>query len=292
MTPAEIVAQERQDSRWAVPAAAIAGALPLIAGVVYLVIAKDSPRNQPGGLLFLRDHTNAIIATAAVKTVGFLGLAAAYLYLFRAVRARRPAMPRAFLWIGLVGALGAGLFGSQAQVPFGVVSQVLFSIKAGDFAASGGQTYQQAVDLFSSSALGVSQILGELSSFALAGGLIVLALNAMRVGLLPRAFGYIGIASGVFVIIPFGQPIPVVLSFWLIAVALLIAGRFPGGTPPAWVAGEALPWPSLQQQREERETGGAPAAPAGRRPAPAPAATPPPRPVNPGAARRKRKKRG
>jgi len=34
------------------------------------------------------------------------------------------------------------------------------------------------------------------------------------------------------------------LLIWLIYVALLIAGKVPGGKPPAWERGEAVPWPT------------------------------------------------
>jgi hypothetical protein len=31
---------------------------------------------------------------------------------------------------------------------------------------------------------------------------------------------------------------------WFIYFALLVLGRVPGGRPPAWAAGEAIPWPT------------------------------------------------
>jgi hypothetical protein len=81
-------------------------------------------------------------------------------------------------------------------------------------------------------------------------------LHAMRVGLLTRFFGTLGMAIGVAVLFIglFG------LFLWVLALGLLILDRWPGGRPPAWAAGEAVPWPrpgeeepSGKQAEEESE---------------------------------------
>jgi hypothetical protein len=43
-----------------------------------------------------------------------------------------------------------------------------------------------------------------------------------------------------------------VQAYWLGALAMLFAGRSPNGTPPAWQSGEAMPWPSAAEMREQR----------------------------------------
>jgi hypothetical protein len=40
---------------------------------------------------------------------------------------------------------------------------------------------------------------------------------------------------------------------WLLAVAYLLSGRWPNGDPPAWRTGEAVPWPSSAEMREQRQ---------------------------------------
>ena len=64
-------------------------------------------------------------------------------------------------------------------------------------------------------------------------------LHAMRVGLLTRFFGTLGMAIGVAVLFIglFG------LFLWVLALGLVVLDRWPGGRPPAWAAGEAVPWP-------------------------------------------------
>jgi hypothetical protein len=74
----------------------------------------------------------------------------------------------------------------------------------------------------------------------------------MRVGLLTRFTGFLGMIVGGTLILPLDQ-FGIIRSFWLIAVGLMILGRLPGGRPPAWSKGEAVPWPTQQQLREQRE---------------------------------------
>jgi hypothetical protein len=60
----------------------------------------------------------------------------------------------------------------------------------------------------------------------------------MRTGLLTRFWGSLGLALGaVFVFFTLFTLI------WFIYLGLLFAGWVPGGRPPAWAAGEAMPWP-------------------------------------------------
>jgi hypothetical protein len=111
----------------------------------------------------------------------------------------------------------------------------------------------------------------------------------MRAGLLTRFMGVLGIIIGVLVVIPIG-PLPVVQTFWLIALGALLLGFWPGaGVPPAWRSGRAEPWPSSGQVTEQRR-----AARAGRgRAASAPAADEASAPAAAvaGSPRRKRKRR-
>jgi hypothetical protein len=82
--------------------------------------------------------------------------------------------------------------------------------------------------------LGIAGALG----FVIA--LLYTCLWAMRTGLLTRFWGSLGMALGIATLLgllPF-------LLIWLVYVALLVADKIPGGRPPAWEAGEAIPWPT------------------------------------------------
>jgi hypothetical protein len=59
----------------------------------------------------------------------------------------------------------------------------------------------------------------------------------------------LGIICGAALVLLPQNPIVV---FWLLAVALLFARRWPQGMPPAWETGRAEPWPSSTEVAEQR----------------------------------------
>ncbi len=127
-----------------------------------------------------------------------------------------------------------------------------FGSAANDFVSHGSQTYPQAQRAARpESSLLVPQIGNYLGLFIVAVALVLVSLGAMRVGLLTRFLGYLGIIAGVLTIIPL-VPIPIVEAYWLLALAYLLSGRWPSGVPPAWSSGRAEPWPSSQQLRAAR----------------------------------------
>ena len=86
---------------------------------------------------------------------------------------------------------------------------------------------------------------GEFIQFAgllaLAFALIYSCLNAMRVGLLSRFWGALGMAIGAASIFGLFQ----LGIIWFIYFGLLVAGRLPGGQGPLpGQPDEAVPWPS------------------------------------------------
>lgn len=78
-------------------------------------------------------------------------------------------------------------------------------------------------------------------ALGLAVALFYTGLWAMRTGLLSRFWGSLGMASGVAVLL---GPLTIVALVWLAYFGLLLLGAVPGGKPPAWDAGEAVPWPT------------------------------------------------
>ena len=78
----------------------------------------------------------------------------------------------------------------------------------------------------------------ELGNLLLAVGVVLVALSVMRVGLFPRIVGYAGVISGALFIIGIPVLTPVIQGFWLVATAVLLAGRWPSGDPPAWQSGD------------------------------------------------------
>lgn len=84
------------------------------------------------------------------------------------------------------------------------------------------------------------------TGFGIAGALgfvfalVYSCLWGMRTGLLTRFWGALGMALGVGLLLnlfPF-------LLVWFLYFGFLVLGLVPGGRPPAWAAGEAIPWPT------------------------------------------------
>lgn len=89
----------------------------------------------------------------------------------------------------------------------------------------------------------VGGIISTLGVFALVFGMIYTNLWCMRLGLLTRFWGALGMAFGLFLVIPLFPPVPG-LVLWFAVTGLMLAGLWPRPLPPAWAAGEAIPWQS------------------------------------------------
>ncbi len=158
------------------------------------------------------------------------------MYLFDAVRARRPGVSPAFKPALIVGGVGTAIVGVLSSTlanawPQAFPFQVVAGARIHDFVVSGPQTYESSQDVFSSPLVAGMTFAQILFTLLLVGGLIVTSINAMRVGLLTRVIGWIGVFAGILFAFPVLSPIPIVPGVWLGALALIYAGRFPGGTP-------------------------------------------------------------
>ncbi len=99
----------------------------------------------------------------------------------------------------------------------------------------------------SSSTLQVSQAVLLPAVLGLLVMMIYVPLQAQRVGLLSRFFGSLGMALGASMILILPVALLGVLV-WTGYLGLLFVDRVPGTRPPAWDAGEAVPWPRPGEQ--------------------------------------------
>lgn len=105
-----------------------------------------------------------------------------------------------------------------------------------------------------STAISTERQIAMVGVLCLIVGVVYAALWAMRVGLLTRFMGTLGLALGAATIIlgPIWSPLG--LALWMGAVGLIYVDRWPGGRPPAWGAGEAIPWPVRGQEATAEPT--------------------------------------
>jgi hypothetical protein len=297
----QVARESSRRSRLAVPAFA-GGLLYLLSGVIITSTLSGAPSvgvlqglapalageaNPPvspraSEVKFISHHAFPLIAGSLLAAIAIVALTLILLTLLDAVRFRRPETWPAARPLVLAGGIGL------AAISVG--HQVVSAIETHNFAV-GHDLSSHAVDnaLTKGTANVLAQYLDLLAGLSLAIGMIAVMVNALRVGLLTRWMGILGIFTAVLIFLPLGgATLEVVPSFWMVAMGILFAGRWPNGDPPAWAAGQARPWPSQAEMRAKRTATEQPAlSAAGADVAPAPA-----RPAANGSPRKRRRKRG
>jgi hypothetical protein len=203
--------------------------------------ADQRPSLRTAQLEYIHHKAGQLVLGGVILGIGYFALIPALGYLYRAAKARRPELPRAAIVLALI---GPALLGVAA-----IVFQIALTTKAGDFANSADHTRKAVDDVTKGGLLRGVQILNLPGTLCLAFALVLLSLNAMRAGLLTRFMGVLGVICGAALVLLPQNPIVV---FWLLALALLFARRWPPGMPPAWETGRAEPWPSSTQVAEQR----------------------------------------
>ena len=218
--------------------------------------AGDLPSLRTPYYEYYDDRAASVLLTAVARGIGFVAVAFMLVYLGLAVRNRSEGFRRMWIYVSLAG----GLLGAIATIMFTIGT----SAEISSF-LDGPRTVDRAADIGDSTVLVAAQLIGipgtqaiGIASLALGLGWVVICLNAMRVGLLTRFMGVLGIICGALIVLPILSPLPIVQTFWLGAMALLLLGRWPNGMPPAWSTAEAQPWPSQQKVREARRRGAEP----------------------------------
>ncbi len=262
-TPDATLADEQRRRVQAGVAGIAAGILTLAGGALTAAIFSDRPTvpvidslrehltpnpPEPGlkarQVLWADENAVQIILLGVVLALAAAAIGLTLTHLYRSVKARRPDLPRAIVV--------AAVTGSVMLAVSSLVQAIGGALSASAFADSATQTAAEARDALQPPALLAAGLLQVIGVFALALAFVLLALNGMRVGLLTRFMGVLGIIVGALFIIPLGASLPIVQAFWLVAIGALFLGKWPAGLPPAWVTGDAQPWPSQQELREAR----------------------------------------
>ena len=236
------------EERWATPVA-IAAFAAVIFVIAAIVVASQGVGGGGAGdselLRHVQDHRTAQLLSSVLQAIGVGLLAAPLYYLFRAASGRSEQM-RAQL-VGVV--VAAPLF----LAALAIFSGISTLHAASDFVtneiphllAKGVKLNSDHADELATEAIDEAPLRPLAAGFAIAGQLgfvvamVYTCLYAMRVGLLPRVWGSLGIALGAVSFIFFQFAL-----LWFIYLGLLLIGRVPGGRPPAWGTGESMPWPT------------------------------------------------
>jgi hypothetical protein len=268
-SPEVVLERESRVRRKAGIAGLVAGALALLAGVAPQAIYNDFPhvflleslRDAAGQdigrtglktaqILFYDDKAVPLVLVAVAQAITAAGMGYLLLFLLGGAQDRGAKTPR-FARV-LV------LFGATATAVGALGLQLGVMIRAADFAGSSDQGTAAAHDVLRSGIVVAASAVGGIGNIAMAGGAVMVAMGAMRVGLLTRFLGVLGAIVGALLVLgPLsGSPTFIIQTFWLLLVGALLLGLWPRGVPPAWTLGEAVPWPSQQELREQREREG------------------------------------
>jgi hypothetical protein len=242
-TKQEVLAWEERWSRPAGIAALVAIVLLIVSLVVGSQIGGGSGTAEQLQNVD-KDNTTQLIPSILLG-LGFVLLVAPLYFLFRAARARSDRVRRQ-----LVGVVIAGpLFFAAASVVLGIatvnaagtfVEDKVPALEKEHVKLDSEKADETAEDTFSEGSLaglGVGLKFAGLIGFVF--GFLYTSLWAMRVGLLTRFWGSLGIALAAVSIFFFQFAL-----LWFVYLGLLLLGVVRGGRPPAWQSGEAEPWPT------------------------------------------------
>jgi hypothetical protein len=265
--------------------AAFAAVVLQIAGfLIQLPAISDAPRADDPfryrqTLLNFNEHSGVLLGSGIATVLATFAASGALYYLFRATRLRRAELPMLVQWllafapVFLAIAVISNWVGlndaADKYTQPGAVATLERSKLSDDeredvrtFCRRRGpacpavavQREETAKNLVEDSRGVIGTAAGFAGTLAIAFAYVIIALNAMRAGLLSRFMGVLGIGVGVLIVLPLlPQGLPIVQMFWLGALGLLILGRWSGGRGPAWETGMAEPWPTAADRRQPQE---------------------------------------
>ena len=237
------------EARWARPVAVATIASILLVIAAILVAGQFGGGGESELLRSVQEHRGAQLLSSILQALGVGLLAAPLYYLFRAAAARSDRMRGQLVGVVVAAplflavlAILSGLSTLHAASEF--VAHEVPHLTAKGIGLSSDKANEAANDAITEAplrSLAAGFAIGGQIGFLVA--MIYTSLYAMRVGLLNRFWGSLGIALGAVSFIFFQFTL-----LWFVYIALLLLGWLPGDKPPAWGAGEAVPWPTAGEK--------------------------------------------
>ncbi len=264
------------EKRWSVPVGLLTFAGVAATIVSLILLSGINGENSAELLVSAHEKASTVTLGSVVEALGFLLLIAPLYFLFRAAFKRSDRMRGQLVGVIIVAPLffalsavltGISLHEASTAYVHGEAKSTKTIAKATEECKeeqeekgtqSFGEKYEdgptplkdcvttERKDNEASNARGEAGLTAPATGFELAGRIgLAFALGytclwAMRVGLLSRFWGSLGIAFGVVALLL----VPQFTVIFFIYFGLLCVGKVPRGKPPAWAAGEAVPWPS------------------------------------------------
>jgi len=233
------------EERWATPAAlaALGSVAFVIAAIAVSTLGVGTSSGDSELLRNVQDHRAAELISGILQAIGVGLLALPLAYLFRAAKGRSERM-RGQL-IGVV--IAAPLFLAVLAILGGVTTlhaaSDFVSTEVPHLIAKGVKLNSDRADEIAKEAIDDAPLRPLAAGFGFAGQLgfvvamVYTCLYAMRVGLLTRFWGSLGMALGAVSFLFFQFAL-----LWFIYLGVLLLRR--DSQPPAWASGEPIPWPT------------------------------------------------
>ena len=243
------------ERRWALPAAlgAFLAAILFVAGTIISQKGPVSPDTTSQLLRDFHDDSGPLLVGAVLNTLALALAAGPFFYLFRAASNRSPAVRRGLAGVVVIGPIFLG----AAEI----FQWVALHSASNDFVTGGGGAGIPVGDytedlIRSQGVFGVAQGLSFAGLIGFVVGVIYTCLWAMRTGLLTRFMATMGMALAASLVLIAQAFSLLALMVWLVWLGAIFLDRIPSGRPPAWDAGEAIPWPRPGEEPEARPTAG------------------------------------
>jgi hypothetical protein len=280
------------ESRWFLPVGLATFVAVVILIVSAITISGVNGSGEAELLENVKEHASSVTISSVLEAIGFLILTAPLYFLFRATLARSNGKVKSQL-VGVI--VVAPIFFAISGVLNGIATneaadafangqgKSTLSVSKGaeecrdEEREKGAKSFGEKYDSGTSplkdceateqeeskakNALSDASLRNAATGFGLAGriglavALVYSCLWAMRLGLLTRFWGSLGMALGVAALLLLVQ----FCLIFFIYFGLLLVGKLPGGRPPAWAAGEAVPWPTpgerMAAQLEPKDPG-------------------------------------
>jgi hypothetical protein len=233
------------EERWATLTALAAFAAVLFI-VAAIVVATQGVGSAGGDSELLRNvdaHRSAQLISSVLQAIGISLLALPLYYLFRSAKARSDRM-RGQL-VGVV--IAAPLFLAMLAILGGVstlhAASGFVSNEVPHLLAKGVKLNSDHANEIATETIDDAPLRPLAAGFGLGGqigfvvAMVYTCLYAMRVGLLPRFWGSLGMALGAVSFLFFQFTL-----LWFIYFGILLLRK--DSQPPAWAAGEPVPWPT------------------------------------------------
>ncbi len=233
------------EERWATPAAF--AALAAVAFVVAaIVVASQGVGSASGDSELLRNveaHRSAQLISSILQAIGIGLLAAPLYYLFRAAKARSEAMRGQLVGVVIAAPIFLAILAILSGVSTLHAASDFVSSEVPHLIAKGIALNSDRADEIANEAISDAPLRPLAAGFGLGGqigflfAMVYTCLHAMRVGLLTRFWGSLGVALGAVSFLFFQFTL-----VWFVYFGILLLRR--NSLPPAWATGESIPWPT------------------------------------------------